>query len=340
MTGRAAFRGSAGLLGDPGSPAAQLSAVGSLAKAPLTSSPHVDQHQGFRRGCLRQRCRMAQSLRLSAPRTTQRSVVGSRTSAPARSVATKIASDVCQEPCGPLRYAAWRVPMIEKAFRDAVSARVGDGDDLRTSLSVLCSACTEVTSLSASVVLLAQMHQQAAMEGSGVGAAVEDLQFTLGEGPGLDAFAEGTPVVVRDLEEAPSRWVHFASAARALGVIGVFAFPLQVGGITSGVLSLYRGVQDRVDEERLRDFAELASLVAESVLVMQSEASAEELSWALSSAAEHRTVVHQAAGMVSVQLDCSIEDAFVRLRATAFTEANTIDAVAREVVERRVRFEP
>jgi GAF domain-containing protein len=184
------------------------------------------------------------------------------------------------------------------------------------------------------------MHQQAAMEGSGVGAAVEDLQFTLGEGPGLDAFSEGAPVVVPDLEEASSRWVHFASAARALGVVGVFAYPLQVGGVTSGVLSLYCGTHDRVDEDRLNDFAELASLVAESVLAMQSEASAEELAWALSSAAEHRTVVHQAAGMISVQLDCSIEDAFVRLRATAFTGGDTIDVVAREVVARRLRFEP
>ena len=40
-------------------------------------------------------------------------------------------------------------------------------------------------------------------------------------------------------------------------------------------------------------------------------------------AAEHRAVVHQATGMVSMQLGCSARDALARLRAKAFTDGIT-----------------
>jgi AmiR/NasT family two-component response regulator len=48
--------------------------------------------------------------------------------------------------------------------------------------------------------------------------------------------------------------------------------------------------------------------------------------------------VHQAAGMLMVQLDCPIEEALMRLRATAFAEGMTINKLAADVVHGRRRF--
>ncbi len=85
----------------------------------------------------------------------------------------------------------------------------------------------------------------------------------------------------------------------------------------------------------------LAGLVTDTVLVeMQSVASAGDLSWPLLSSAEHPAVVHQATGMVSVQLACSVQDAFARLQAKAFAEDVGVTDVARQVVQRELRFEP
>jgi hypothetical protein len=42
--------------------------------------------------------------------------------------------------------------------------------------------------------------------------------------------------------------------------------------------------------------------------------------------------------MVSRQLDVSVEDALVRLRAYAYAEGRPIGDVARDVVERRLRL--
>ena len=60
-----------------------------------------------------------------------------------------------------------------------------------------------------------------------------------------------------------------------------------------------------------------------------------------SSGFEHRwAVVHQATGMISVQLDSDLTVAFVRLRAHAYFTGRRLSQVARDVVERRLRFEP
>ena len=62
----------------------------------------------------------------------------------------------------------------------------------------------------------------------------------------------------------------------------------------------------------------------------------------LSSAdADDRTyplTVHRAAGMVMVQLDTTIEEALVRLRATAYLEGMPVTSLARDVIEGRHRF--
>lgn len=219
-------------------------------------------------------------------------------------------------------------------------AQIGDGERSALSLPQLCAACTEVTSLRASIVLLTEGRQQAAMAASDGAAAVEDLQLTLGEGPGVDAYRQSQPILVADLAEGAVRWAQFVPAAGALGVGAAFAFPLQLGAINIGVLSLYADRPSPLVDGQLGDLLALADLVSGAVLAMQSGVVAEELAGTLASAAEPRAVVHQATGMVAMQVDCSMQDAFVRLRARAFADGIALDDLARQVVEGQIRFEP
>jgi hypothetical protein len=69
-------------------------------------------------------------------------------------------------------------------------------------------------------------------------ARLEELQFTLGEGPAVAEFWLGSPELVADLELAGSRWPVFAPAAVAAGARAMFAVPLQAGAIKVGVLYL------------------------------------------------------------------------------------------------------
>jgi AmiR/NasT family two-component response regulator len=50
-------------------------------------------------------------------------------------------------------------------------------------------------------------------------------------------------------------------------------------------------------------------------------------------------VVHQATGMISVQLGVSLEEALRRLEARAIEDRRQLVDLANDVVDRRVRFE-
>lgn len=240
---------------------------------------------------------------------------------------------------------AWwtrRAVTIADAFRLAVQDRIRSGDPSELSLQQTCAVCAEVSGLEAGIVLETPGYPQAAMAASAGAVAVEDVQFALGEGPGVDAAREGRPVLVPDLAGAGAgdRWMHFVPAALGLGVRAVFAYPLQVGAIRNGVLSLYAGHSHPLADGQLGDLSTLAGLVMEVVLAIQASAAEGELPWALDSAADYRAVVHQATGMVAMQADCSAREALARLRARAFAEGVGLDEMAERVVRRGMRFEP
>src|ERR1700712_247057 len=74
--------------------------------------------------------------------------------------------------------------------------------------------------------------------------AVEDLQHTLGEGPGVAASDSGAAVLVPDLEDVHDRnlerWPAFAKESSSTGIRAAFAFPLMMGTSSIGAFSLYR----------------------------------------------------------------------------------------------------
>jgi hypothetical protein len=168
--------------------------------------------------------------------------------------------------------------------------------------------------------------------------AIQDLEFTLGEGPALDAYTGGKPVLVDDVKAVGARWPQFGTAVAAMGVQAVFALPLQAVVARLGVLVLYRDSAGALGEGELADALEVADLVTQLVLVMQSEAAAESVAWAFE-VGDHRAIVHQATGMIAVQIDADVDEALVRLRAHAFSADRPIQEVAEEVVAGQLRFD-
>ena len=172
---------------------------------------------------------------------------------------------------------------------------------------------------------------------------LEDLQFTLGQGPGLDA-ASGSPVLVPDLAAMGARWPEFVPAATALGVRAVFALPLRIGAIGVGVLVAHRATVGLLVDGALADALALADAV--TVLLLHRQPGGTERAgpatdgpqpgWA--PPATYRAEVHQATGIISVQLGVSLAEALVRLRAYAYSDGRLIAEVAADVVAHRVRF--
>ncbi|GAA4201537.1 hypothetical protein GCM10022220_07560 [Actinocatenispora rupis] len=167
-------------------------------------------------------------------------------------------------------------------------------------------------------------------------AALEDLQLTVGEGPCLDTFESGGPVLVADLASAESRWPAFTPAAVALGAAAVFSFPLQIGVVRLGSLDLYRDAPGPLTRTQLADALILTDLATEQIVQELDGHAIADLSWLADPHAE----VHQAAGMIQVQLGSTTDVALMRLRGYAYTHDLPITEVARRVVRRTLRFQP
>lgn len=215
----------------------------------------------------------------------------------------------------------------------------GGGEPLTTRLCVVCADVTAVTG--AGVMLIADDRPQGSVcTSDDVSALIEELQFTLGEGPCIDAHRDHQPVGEPDLADpAVTRWAVFTAAAVDAGARAVFGFPIDLGPISVGALNLYRNRPGPLTTDQHADAEILASVAARTIVATQAGAVPGELGADLTAGGNFRHVVHQAAGMVSVQLGVPVEEALIRLRAHAFRHDRSVADVARDIVERRIRFE-
>jgi hypothetical protein len=160
---------------------------------------------------------------------------------------------------------------------------------------------------------------------------LEETQYTLGEGPGVDAFRSGAPVLVAHLAAERGRWPVFAESALVDGVAAVFAFPLRVGGIRLGTLDLYSrrtGALTSTDQADAAVLADLASLA----LVERSQRAGHE-DGEVRSAVTYQDV-NIATGMLAAQLHVGLDEAFARLRAHAYSSGRSVLDVAQDVLAR------
>jgi hypothetical protein len=208
----------------------------------------------------------------------------------------------------------------------------------------LCAACVEVLPVDGvgiSLMLRDSVAGRVVLAASDDRAArIEELQFSLGEGPCVSAFSEARPVLVPDIRaaDARARWPIFASELGEDHDGAVFAFPLQVGSIGIGVLDCHRhrpGSLAEVGEALL--VAEVLTLVlldfqARGVQEHNGGGELFDVSW------RSHAEIHQATGMIAAQLGVTMEVGFVRLRAYAFRHRLSLTAVADEILSRRLRL--
>jgi hypothetical protein len=172
-------------------------------------------------------------------------------------------------------------------------------------------------------------------------AELEELTLTLGEGPGVDAVSGG-PALAGDLTsaECAARWPAFAPAAVDVGATAVFGLPLQVGGIRLGVMDLYRARPGPLDRDELADALLLAGTACALLLEPMLDERLPPHGREPELAGPLHPEVHQATGMMIVQLGVSAAVALVRLRAYAYCHERRLRDVAADVVARRLRFAP
>ena len=203
----------------------------------------------------------------------------------------------------------------------------------------LCFAVRELLDVSAAAItLMSGQHRSLLCVEANGAASLEDAQFTVGEGPTVDACGTGRVVEEPHLSSAHARWPVFVPMALEAGAAAVFAFPLCIGAARLGALTVYADNSGRLSPAAQADAVVMADALARRLVVIQSGTADDQLAFGLDAAVGHRAEIHQASGILAVQLGIDIVAALVRLRAHAFATDRPLLAVAVDVVDGRLRL--
>jgi hypothetical protein len=201
--------------------------------------------------------------------------------------------------------------------------------DLTTELTEDCSRLLDV---SASGVLLADaggvLHLLAAS--SEEARNLEIFQLQREEGPCLDCFRTGEPVIVSDLRAERARWPRFVDTAEQQGFASVHAIPMRLQDDRLGALGLFGtnpGALDQYDLALARALAHVASIAIASRPRTRSS-----LLPGLQQAVASRGVLEMAKGVVAEVQEVQMDEAFTRLRRYARRRNQRLTELARTLI--------
>jgi hypothetical protein len=192
----------------------------------------------------------------------------------------------------------------------------------------LARACTAVLGAAGAGLSLVSEHYRLPLGASdGTARAAERLQFTLGEGPCLEAAASGQVRVMR-MADIEARWPSFASELSGRTPFdAIVSLPMRVAPDYSGAIDIYLSGEEQLRELKLADASDAVQEVAR-ILAPGLGGSGQGPGWLRSSAARARGNVWIAIGMLMVQLNRSAPDILALLRSYAYSRSATLDDIA------------
>jgi GAF domain/ANTAR domain len=146
---------------------------------------------------------------------------------------------------------------------------------------------------------------------------LELFQVQVNEGPCLDAFQSGQPVVNADLQDAAERWPTFAPRATAAGYRSAHGFPLRLRQDVIGAIGVFGSEARRLATAEIHVAQALAHVATIGLLQERAIRRGEVLAEQLQSALNSRIVIEQAKGAIAQFRDVSVDEAFVLLRVHA-----------------------
>lgn len=234
--------------------------------------------------------------------------------------------------------------MDKQQFRDALGAAVTDAPTPLAAADRLCAACVHLLDVDgASISFIGGGTMQGTFGSSGeLSRTLDELQFTYGEGPCLDAVAQRRPILAPDLDSpGEDRWPALTQAVLGHGIRAVFALPVAIASTPIGALDLFRRRRGPLNDAAMTGGVWAAGLAALPLLdLMSSETDWQKAadgrgSWDQLASLE-RVEVYQATGMIVAALQVTPADALARLRAHAISRSLTASDVAYQILDRRL----
>jgi GAF domain-containing protein len=210
-----------------------------------------------------------------------------------------------------------------------------DDFDVMDLLTVLADRCVAVLEVSAAGVMLAAPDGglQVAASSSVAMRTLELFELQANEGPCVDCYASGEPIVNLELSSAGRRWPRFAARARAEGFRTVHALPMRLRGRNVGALNMFRSEEGGLDDADVRVAQALADVATIAILQHQRVIDARVLNDQLSGALQSRILIEQAKGRISEAIGVDVDEAFRRLRQHARGHNIRLADLSRDIVD-------
>jgi GAF domain-containing protein len=237
--------------------------------------------------------------------------------------------------------------MDKQRLRDALGAAVSDAPTPLAAADRLCEACVQLLDVDGASISVIDGDRMQGTFGSSnqLSRTLDELQFTYGQGPCLDAVAQRRPVMAPYLDDpGEGRWPALTQAFLGHGVQAIFALPVAVASTPVGALDLYRSTGGPLDDDAMTAGQWAAGLAALPLLDLMAsdtdwdKAAAGRGSWEQLASLE-RVEVYQATGMIVAALEITPADALVRLRAHAISHSLSASEVAYRILDRRLALD-
>jgi GAF domain-containing protein len=210
------------------------------------------------------------------------------------------------------------------------------GFDLIEFLKTLTERTVELLAVDAAGLLLADGEGILQLIAASTEQAriVELFQIQNHEGPCLDCYRTGQPVVVSDIRtaHAAARWPRFTAAAGEAGFAGVHAIPMRLRDQTIGTMNLFRRTADGLDPVVAQAAQALVDVATIGILqeraIQQQGLLASQLQVALNS----RVTIEQAKGILAERLQVTPDEAFAMLRRYSRNHNYPLTRLAGDVI--------
>ncbi|MEU2559174.1 ANTAR domain-containing protein [Streptomyces longispororuber] len=207
-----------------------------------------------------------------------------------------------------------------------------DGEPRRRAWARACAKALGLGGIAVTV------HEELVWFSDATSERLEDLQFVLGQGPGLGLDDPADMRQIPDLGELLARrWPQFAPEAAKLGVAALFVWPVRFGAVPVGTLTGYRRTTGALTPRQVSEGRLVADVLAEHVLATwPSTPGATDGPGHAGTVDLHRAEVHQATGVLSVRLGISLPEALDRLRARAHASGRSLTGTARDILRQEL----
>jgi GAF domain-containing protein len=229
-----------------------------------------------------------------------------------------------------------REELLATTFLQLADTLVDDFDIVEL-LTMLSDRCVELLDAAATGIMVANADGtlQVMAASSDDANMLELFQIQNEEGPCLDAFRTGRPVVHANLA-AGSPWTRFAARAMSAALPSVHAFPMRVRTHVLGTLNLFMATPGPLSEADVAVAQALAHAATLALLHNEAAQDSQRLTARLQGALNSRITIEQAKGAIAQRANISTDEAFSRLRHYARDHNLKLTDVAAGVVTRNL----